>query len=118
MVFLAFSLLFQRICGFGKERKSLVNLRVFLDKNQKVKERKDRVFSKSTVSWTPRYGLSGFHGIVPGLSRDGPGISLKFPGNSVYAVPFLQSPEPKGPGHIKNTTVILIHDGGSKSLRR
>ena len=27
--------LFQGICGFGKERKSLVNLRVFLDNNQK-----------------------------------------------------------------------------------
>ena len=42
-LFWRFLFLFQGICGFGKERKSFVNLRVFLGKNQKIKERKDRV---------------------------------------------------------------------------
>ena len=28
------------------------------------------------------------HGIVPGLSRDSPGLFLRFPGNFVYVFPF------------------------------
>ena len=38
-----FSLVFPRFYAFGRERKSLVIWEVFLGKNRKTKERKDRV---------------------------------------------------------------------------
>ena len=42
--YLAFSLRFQGFRGFGRYKKSLVISRVFLDKNRRSKERKDRAW--------------------------------------------------------------------------
>ena len=52
-----------------------------------------------------------FHRIVPGLSRDCPGLFLRFPGNFIYVFPFF--PKEKGK-HINNLTPTHFRDNPAK----
>ena len=68
LIILVFSLSFLGFCGFGSERKSLVNLRFVLGKTEKWK---DRVWSKSPYSEPDCTGI-----MVRGVTWRGGGYPL------------------------------------------
>ena len=49
-----------------------------------------------------------------GFGRDGENRTIE----RALQNPVLEASERKGPDHTKNTTVIVIHYGGSKTLRQ